>query len=131
MRGAGRGGGVDFFENPGGGGAEGPGGCLRRIGEFGGGGVNIFCSAPKCPPSQGKLRKAYAEKCLIEDWSYSLLKTFGARPQKSVSDVACVGPWKIGRTPKGAYSSRGRSRHLLETPFSEHLLRTFSEPFLL
>ena len=31
---------------------------------------------------------------------------------------------KIGRTPKGAYSTRGRSRHLLETPFSEPLLRT-------
>ena len=30
----------------------------------------------------------------------------------------------LGRTPKGAYSSRGRSRHLLETPFSEPLLRT-------
>ena len=32
-------------------------------------------------------------------------------------------PW-LGRTPKGAYSRRGRSRHLLETPFSEPLLRT-------
>ena len=31
---------------------------------------------------------------------------------------------RIGRTPKGAYSTRGRSRHLLETPFSEPLLRT-------
>ena len=31
---------------------------------------------------------------------------------------------QIGRTPKGAYSTRGRSRHLLETPFSEPLLRT-------
>ena len=30
----------------------------------------------------------------------------------------------VGRTPKGAYSTRGRSRHLLETPFSEPLLRT-------
>ena len=30
----------------------------------------------------------------------------------------------VGRTPKGAYSSRGRSRHLLETPFSAPLLRT-------
>ena len=30
----------------------------------------------------------------------------------------------IGRTPKGAYSSRGHSRHLLETAFSEPLLRT-------
>ena len=27
-------------------------------------------------------------------------------------------------TPKGSYSPRGRSRHLLETPFSENLLRT-------
>ena len=31
---------------------------------------------------------------------------------------------KIGRTPKGTYSSSGRSRHLLETPLSEPLLRT-------
>ena len=30
----------------------------------------------------------------------------------------------VGRTPKGAYSTRGRSRHLLETSFSEPLLRT-------
>ena len=30
----------------------------------------------------------------------------------------------IGRTPKGTYSPRGRSRCLLETPFSEPLLRT-------
>ena len=30
----------------------------------------------------------------------------------------------VGRTPKGAYSTSGRTRHLLETPFSEPLLRT-------
>ena len=30
----------------------------------------------------------------------------------------------LGCTPKGAYSTRGRSRHLLETPFSEPLLKT-------
>ena len=30
----------------------------------------------------------------------------------------------IGRTPKGSYAQRGRARHLLETPFSEPLLRT-------
>ena len=30
----------------------------------------------------------------------------------------------LGRTPKGAYSTRGRSRHVLETPFWETLLRT-------
>ena len=30
----------------------------------------------------------------------------------------------IGHTPKGACSSRGRSRRLLETAFSEPLLRT-------
>ena len=29
-----------------------------------------------------------------------------------------------GRTPKGSFSPRGRTRHLLETPFSEPLLRT-------
>ena len=33
-------------------GAEGPGGFLRRIGEFGGGGgAKYFFSGPKCPPS--------------------------------------------------------------------------------
>ena len=41
------------------------------------------------------------------------------------------GLWKplttIGRTPKGAYSSRGRSGNLLENAFSEPLLRTPSE----
>ena len=31
---------------------------------------------------------------------------------------------RLGRTPKGAYPSRRLSRHLLETPFSEPLLRT-------
>ena len=30
----------------------------------------------------------------------------------------------VGCTPQGAYSPRGRSRHLLETPFSEPLLTT-------
>ena len=45
--------GEGFIENPrkGGvsrtGGVEGPGGCLRRIGEFGGGGVNIFLGPEK------------------------------------------------------------------------------------
>ena len=38
---------------------------------------------------------------------------------------------KSGRTPKGAYSARGCSRQLLETPFSEPLLRPFSEPFFI
>ena len=36
------------------GGAEGPGGCLRRIGDLGGGGGGqffFFFSGPKCPPS--------------------------------------------------------------------------------
>ena len=43
------GGGVDFLlkipeggGSPGGEGAEGPGGCLRRIGDFGGGGAKYF-----------------------------------------------------------------------------------------
>ena len=36
----------------------------------------------------------------------------------------------LGRTPKGAYSSRGRSRHLLETAFSEPLLRTLLRTLL-
>ena len=33
------------------GGAEGPGGCLQHIGEFGGG-AKYFFSGPKCPPSE-------------------------------------------------------------------------------
>ena len=36
----------------------------------------------------------------------------------------------VGRTPKGSYSPRGRSRHLLETPFSEPLLRTLLRTLL-
>ena len=37
--------------SPGGRRAEGPGGCLRRTGEFFfGGGVNIYFRGPKCPP---------------------------------------------------------------------------------
>ena len=37
------------------GGDEGPGECRRRIGDFlGGGGLNIFVSGPKCPPSKGR-----------------------------------------------------------------------------
>ena len=34
------------------------------------------------------------------------------------------GKSKLGCTPKGSYSPRGHSRHLLETSFSEPLLRT-------
>ena len=37
--------------SPGGGGAEGPGGCLQRIGEWGGG--EFFFSGPKCLPRIG------------------------------------------------------------------------------
>ena len=48
------GGGCRFLLKPGGfsrrGGAEGPGGCLQRIGEFGGGWGKMFFSRPKCPP---------------------------------------------------------------------------------
>ena len=55
------GGGRFSIENPrrGGGspgGAEGPGGGLRRIGDLGGG-VNIFFSGPKCPPRWAVLPK--------------------------------------------------------------------------
>ena len=38
------------------------------------------------------------------------------------------GEW-WGRTPKGSYSPKGRSRHLLETAFSEPLLRTLLRTF--
>ena len=36
----------------------------------------------------------------------------------------------LGRTPKGSYSPRVRSRHLLENPFSEPGQNPFSEPLL-
>ena len=81
-------------------------------------------------PSRQKCRKSASES---------------AGPKRGASESAekVLRP-SIGRTPKGAYSTRGRSRHLLETPFSEPLLRTllrtlfyckthsrkgFSEPF--
>ena len=35
-----------------------------------------------------------------------------------------TGTESVGRTPKRVHSPRGRSRHLLETPFSEPFLRT-------
>ena len=41
-----------------------------------------------------------------------------------------AGATRVGRTPKGAYSSRGRSRHLLETTFSEPLVRTLPRSLL-
>ena len=52
------GGGFDFLlKIPGGGGSsrggsEGPGGCCGELGNLGGG-LNIFFSGPKCPPSTG------------------------------------------------------------------------------
>ena len=60
VRGRGEAGGVGFslkiprgggVASPGGGGAEGAGGCLRRIGDFWGGGAKYFFSGPKGPPS--------------------------------------------------------------------------------
>ena len=58
------------------------------------------------------------------------------RSEKHRADFSFPTKWKIlflayfGRTPKGAYSTRGRSRHLLETPFSEPLLRTLLRTLL-
>ena len=49
---------------------------------------------------------------------------FGGFPWCFRKDQGREGQGKVGRTPKGAYSPRGRSRHLLETPFSEPFLRT-------
>ena len=66
VRGTGKGGFDFFFKIPRGGflrggGAEGPGGCLQRIGEWGGGGLNFFFRGRNahqetaiCPPSRGK-----------------------------------------------------------------------------
>ena len=58
VRGRREAGGVGFFllKIPEGGGVsrrggdEGPGECRQRIGDLGGGGLNIFFSGPKCPP---------------------------------------------------------------------------------
>ena len=54
-----RGGGGGFQEG------EGPGGCLRRIGEFcGGEGAKYFCSGPKRPPSkQSFMHRVYRLQC--------------------------------------------------------------------
>ena len=58
-----------------------------------------------------------------------------AVPHLRISESASMnflGSAPIGRTPKRAYSARGRSRQLLETPFSEPLLRTLLRtPFLM
>ena len=51
------------------------------------------------------------------------IECFKGRHRGFTSCLRFSGP-SIGRTPKGAYSTRGRSRHLLETAFSEPLLRT-------
>ena len=42
----------------------------------------------------------------------------------------CQGKTPVGRTPKGSYSTRGRSRHLLENrPLRTPSENPFSEPF--
>ena len=55
-----------------------------------------------------------------------LLEYYLVAPSKSSPGglITVLFSTKIGCTPKGAYSSRGRSRHLLEAAFSEPLLRT-------
>ena len=69
-------------------------------------------------------------------WEKSLFSSFVLYLQPSWKQWFCLGKWhcqavsdrrfaKLGRTPKGSYSLRGRSRHPLETPLlSEPLLRT-------
>ena len=71
----GRGGGFGcLLKMPGGGGSpgrEGLGGCLRRIEEFWGGGLNIFFSGAKCPPSKCRgygLTLPYREKKHEDDF---------------------------------------------------------------
>ena len=77
-------------------------------------------------------------KCSIPLEIFNLAWKFQSRPSKfPTKNRGLVGgaleifnPAWIGRTPKGAYSTRGRSRHLLETPFWEPLLRNPSQnPF--
>ena len=47
-----------------------------------------------------------------------------------IDEIKRRNPPQIGCTPKGAYSTRGRSRQLLEIAFSEPLLRTLLRTLL-
>ena len=53
-----------------------------------------------------------------EDWPTSLPATCRNKKQTDTDQTA-----QIGHTPMGCYSPRGCSRHLLETPFSETLMK--------
>ena len=110
VRGAGRRGAL--LKIPGGGGvsrrrAEGPGGSLRQIGEFGeGGGAKYFFSGPKCPPRDFK-----------RDWKFQARLNFfnlwalrvGGRPTTYAS--------KKGSEKRGFRS--GVSRRSLKRPVWE------------
>ena len=62
-------------------------------------------------------------------WLLSMLMINSKLLTLSILSITCIRSMlSIGRTPKGAYSTRGRSWHLLETPFSEPLLRTLLKP---
>ena len=50
---------------------------------------------------------------------------------RSVFAAPCFCLMFVGRAPKGSYSPRARSRQLLETPFSERLLRILLRTFFL
>ena len=107
--------------------------------------IQNFHPPPKHSRSPIRVSQAYTR--FLQNWGlYETQKIF-ARDCMSLKENAPLSllnnPF-IGRAPKRAYSARGRSRHLLETPFSEPLLRTllrtlfycktqkkapFSEPF--
>ena len=55
------------------------------------------------------------------DRSYSIAVSRYSAPLRPLASCREGAP---PRTPKGAHSTKGRSRHFLETPFSEPLLRT-------
>ena len=84
--------------------------------------TNIFV-----PGRKTKVCCAYPENQEIQVFGYPVLRS---KHQRWIPEYQYRVPLKIfmgediGRTPKGAYSSRGRSRHLLATSFSEPLLRT-------
>ena len=62
------------------------------------------------------------------------LRTWDTHPGHNPSDTSIFrdtpSKTSVGHTPKGSHSPRGRSRHLLETPFSEPLLRALLRTLL-
>ena len=90
----------------------------------------LWPRAPECPKSVPRVSPECPDTFLTPRGhsrdTFWTLRSPGPEgtSRHSVDTPSDTPHFKLGRTPKGAYSSRGRSRHLLETPFSEPLLRT-------